>query len=135
MSTTTIRIRATDQQLAQFESQCQLTEQLLAQSLCRRFQIEPSLENLGIVGGWMASARSMGITTHITSGIQIETGNDQAKLQAQVHDLAQKIPLGDIRQQALDLCYLVEESGASPELTAISVKASGLLKAINELMA
>lgn len=35
---------------------------------------------------------------------------------------------------ALDLCYLIEESGSSSELTKISLKASELHQAINALM-
>lgn len=78
MSTTTIRIQATEEQLQQFERQCEVTELLLAQSLCRRYQIPATQENLGIVAGWMASARSMGIVAHSTAGIQM-TCDDQAK--------------------------------------------------------
>lgn len=79
MSTTTIRIQATEGQLQAFERQCQLTELLLAQSLCRRFQIDTTEENLGIVAGWMASARSLGIANHLTSGIKMEHLESQAK--------------------------------------------------------
>lgn len=123
MSTTTIHIQATEPQLQQFERQCELNELLLSQSLCRRFQIPATQETLGIVAGWMASARSMGIVAYGTSGIQI-TCDDQAK----------PLDLGDLRQMALDLCCLIEESGASPELTKISVKASELHQAINARM-
>lgn len=42
--------------------------------------------------------------------------------------------LGELRQKALSLCYLIEESGASPELTAISLKASELHQSINAAM-
>lgn len=123
MSTTTIRIQATEAQLQSFERQCEVTELMLAQTLCRRFQIPATQENLGIVAGWMSTARSMGITNHLTSGIKMEHLEGQAKPR-----------LGELRQMALDLCYLIEASGASPELTAISAKASELQQAINALM-
>jgi len=119
MSTTTIRIQGSEAQFQHFEHMCEVAEIQLAHTLCRRFQIEPTQETLGIVASWMSTARSLGIAAHTMSGIQISLGPDR---------------LGDLRQMALDLCYLVEESGASPELTAISAKASALHQAINELL-
>ena len=124
MSTTTIHIQATEAQLQRFEHQCEVTELMLASTLCRRYQIPTTQENLGIVAGWMSTARSMGIANHLTSGIQMQMVNDQAKPEG----------LGEIRQQALDLCHLIEQAGASPELTAASGAASELLKSINALM-
>lgn len=124
MSTTTIRIQGSEAQLQDFEKQCEVTELMLAQTLCRRFQIPHTQENLGIVAGWMSTARSMGIANHLTSGIKMEHLESQAK----------PSQLGDLRQMALDLCYRIEEAGASPELTAISLKASELQQAINALM-
>lgn len=130
MSTTTICIHGTEEQLKAFEHQCEVIEVLLAQTLCRRFQIPVSPENLSMVAGWMSTARSQGIVAYVTRGIRIETINDQA----QPPPSATRSQLGDLRQMALDLCYQIEESGASPELTAISVKAAELSQAINARM-
>jgi hypothetical protein len=52
---------------------------MLAQTLCRRFDIEVTQEHLELVSGWMSSARSMGIANHLTSGIRMEQVDDQAK--------------------------------------------------------
>ena len=73
------RIQGTEAQFSAFERQCQTTELLLASTLCDRFQIERSQENLGIVAGWLASARAMGIGNHLMSGIKMELVDDQAK--------------------------------------------------------
>lgn len=124
MSTTTIRIQGTEAQFQQFERQCEVAEIQLAHTLCRRFQIEPTQETLGIVAGWMSTARALGIAAHTMSGIQIQAVDGQEKPQT----------LGDLRQMALDLCHLIEACGASPELTAASLKASELHTSINKLM-
>lgn len=78
MSTTTIRIQATEAQLQAFQQQCEVTELMLASTLCRKFQIPTTQENLGIVAGWMSTARSMGIANHLTSGIKMEHLESQA---------------------------------------------------------
>lgn len=124
MSTTTIRIQGSEAQFQQFERQCEVAEIQLALTLCRKFQLPTTQETLGIVAGWMSAARALGIAAHTMSGIQIQASDDQAK----------PSQLGELRQMALDLCYLIEACGASPELTAASLKASELQQAINALM-
>lgn len=105
MSTTNIRIQGTEAQFEQFERQCRITEFILAQTLCRRFNLPTTQENLTLVAGWMSTARSMGIANHVTSGIQMQMDDDQiAKPQA----------LGSLRQMAIDLCHAIEACGASP---------------------
>lgn len=122
--TTTIRIQATEAQLAEFENRCQLTERLLAGTLLTRLGLPATPENTELVAGWMSTARSQGIANHVTSGIRMEMVGDQARPQQ----------LGDLRQMALDLCHLIEAAGASPALTAASLKASELHQAINQRM-
>lgn len=70
--TLTIRVQGTPGQFSAFENRCEVTELMLASTLCSRFQIEPTQENLGIVASWMSTARSMGIANHLTSGIKFE---------------------------------------------------------------
>lgn len=79
MSTTNIRIQGTEAQFEQFERQCRITEFMLAQTLCRRFNLPTTQENLTLVAGWMSTARSMGIANHVTSGIHMRMVDDQAK--------------------------------------------------------
>lgn len=68
----TFRIIATTEQLQAFERRCQTTERMFAFTLCQRFQIEPTEENLTLVAGWMQSARSMGLANWIDCGIRFE---------------------------------------------------------------
>lgn len=42
--------------------------------------------------------------------------------------------IGDLRSSAMDLCYQIEKSGASPELTKASEMASGLQRRLNDLL-
>ena len=130
MSTTTIRIQGPEAQFQQFEHQCQVTELLLAQSLCRRYQIEATEENLGIVAGWMASARSMGIANHVTSGIQLEAVDAKPKA-GESGWLRQHAAAAE---KAAQLCALIESSGASPELTEISIQASSLYRTLIDMV-
>jgi hypothetical protein len=76
MSTTTIHIRGTEAQFQQFERMCEVAEIQLAHTLCRKFQIPTTQENLGIVAGWMSTARALGISAHTMSGIQIQAIDD-----------------------------------------------------------
>lgn len=83
MSTTNIRIQGTEAQFEQFERQCRITEFMLAQTLCRRFNLPTTQENLTLVAGWMSTARSMGIANHVTSGIQMKVAggiNDEPEM-------------------------------------------------------
>lgn len=80
MSTDTIsfRIQGTDAQFRQFEHQCQVTELMLASTLIDRFQIPRTQENLELISGWMASARSMGIGNHLMNGIKMELVDERS---------------------------------------------------------
>lgn len=78
MSTLAIRFQGTENQFRQFEHQCRVTELMLARTLCDRFRISTTQENLEMVAGWMASARSMGIGNHLTSGIKMEVVDGDA---------------------------------------------------------
>lgn len=67
-----LRILATGQQLEEFERRCAVTEAMFARTLCQRFQIPPTDENLQLVSGWLSSARSMGLVNQIDCGIRME---------------------------------------------------------------
>lgn len=75
MTTTTIRIQGTDARFQQFERQCRVTELMLASTLCDRFKIQRTDKHLELIAGWLASARSMGIANHLTSGIQVKVAD------------------------------------------------------------
>lgn len=132
MSTTTIRIQGTEAQFQDFESRCEVTELMLAQTLCRRYQIDPTQENLGIVAGWMSTARSMGIANHVTSGIRMEQVDDQAKPQTGESGWLRQHAAA--AEKAAQLCALIESSGASPELTEISIQASSLYRTLIDMV-
>lgn len=70
-----LRITATSQQLEEFERRCQLTELMLAGTLCGRFGIEKTNENLELVAGWMQTARSLGVVNQADCGIRLEMGD------------------------------------------------------------
>lgn len=78
MSSLAIRFQGTEAQFRQFEHQCRVTELMLARTLCDRFRIFTTQENLEMVAGWMASARSMGIGNYLTSGIKMEVVDEGA---------------------------------------------------------
>jgi hypothetical protein len=67
-----LRIQATAEQLEAFERRCAVTEAMFARTLCQRFQIPPTDENLQLVAGWLSSARSMGLVNQIDCGIRME---------------------------------------------------------------
>lgn len=96
MSTLAIRFQGTEAQFRQFEHQCRVTEMMFARTLCDRFFISRTQENLEMVAGWMASARSMGIANHLTSGIKMEV----------VDEALPELPgLGAIRRERLRQIY------------------------------
>lgn len=84
MSTTAIRIQATEAQLKDFEHRCWVTETMFAGTLCDRFKIPKTNENLDLVAGWLQSARSMGIVNRLTCGIRDELVDPDAKPQPRI---------------------------------------------------
>lgn len=126
MSTITIEIQGTAAQLESFEHRCHVTELMLAGTLCHRFDIDPEPGNLDLIAGWMASSRALGIANHLTSGIQIQMLTEPPQPAQKAADSGLLNQHASAAADALQLCYLIEESGASPELTAISLKASEL---------
>ncbi len=73
------RILATEAQLKDFEHRCWVTETMFAGTLCDRFGIEKTNENLELVASWLQSARSMGLATHLSSGIRMELVDTDAR--------------------------------------------------------
>lgn len=74
-----IRIQATAPQLEEFERRCATTEAMFATTLCQRFDIPRTDENLQLVAGWLSSARSMGIVNQIDCGIRMEMVDPNAR--------------------------------------------------------
>lgn len=97
MSSLAIRFQGTEAQFRQFEHQCRVTELMLARTLCDRFHISTTQENLEMVASWMASARSMGIGNHLTSGIKMELVDENA--------LPELPGLGAIRRERVRQIY------------------------------
>ncbi len=79
MSTTAFRIQGTQEQFAEFERRCHVTEAMFARTLCQRFEIPLTDGNLELVAGWLSSARSMGIANHLDCGIQMERVDPDAR--------------------------------------------------------
>ncbi len=75
----TFQIIATAEQLKEFEHRCWVTETMFAGTLCDRFKIPKTNENLDLVAGWLQSARSMGIANHLDCGIRMEMVAPNAK--------------------------------------------------------
>ena len=67
-----VAVQATSQQLADFERMCAVNEALLTSTLMKRFDIPDTDANFELVKGWLSSARSMGVASHILSGIKAE---------------------------------------------------------------
>lgn len=126
MSTIIIEMQATPAQIQSFEHRCEVTELILAGTLCSRFGITPSPEHLALISGWMSSSRALGIANHLASGIQMQMHTDPPQPAQPSGESGWLNQHAEAAADALQLCYLIEAAGASPELTAISLKASDL---------
>lgn len=121
MSTTAFRIQGTQEQFAEFERRCQVTEAMFARTLCQRFEIPLTDENLQLVAGWLSSARSMGIANHLDCGIQMERVDLNAQQEVSLHDVAwthlgSTNQFDDLKKAVAHVCRDVTKAACIDEL-------------------
>lgn len=68
-----IEIKATAQQIAQFEAQCAVSEYLLAGTLARRVEGLRPEQAEPFIRDWFRSVRMISVANHISSGITVVT--------------------------------------------------------------
>ena len=70
-SFSSIVIRATEEQILAYESQCDLTERLMAQTLATRLGVHNHEPSINAICDWFRSVRMMSIAAHAASGISL----------------------------------------------------------------